>query len=134
MSLTRIHGYVIGYAVIGSWLIICFWSLALRLLKYEDTPMFWGAVSVAQMLLGMQWLVGLVLLLLGRLPGPPSNQGLGTLLFHLSYAVFSPLVVAVLAHKWARDGRWNPHSIFALTGLIIFGLLFRAYQVGIYGS
>jgi len=133
MSLTTIHGYVLGFAVIGSWLIVCFWSLALRFTKYEETPTFWKAVSVAQVLLGVQWLVGLVLLLIGRLPGPAGNQGLGTLLFHLSYAVFSPLVVVFLAHKWARDGRWNPHSIFAFTGLVIFGLLFRAYQVGIYG-
>ncbi|MGH8904857.1 MAG: hypothetical protein ACRDYA_25035 [Egibacteraceae bacterium] len=133
MSLTTIHGYLIGFAVIGSWLIIGFWSLALRFAKYEETPTFWRAVSVAQMLLGVQWLVGLILLVMGRLPGPPGRDGLGALLFHLSYSVFSPIVILFLAHRWARDGRWSPHTIFALTGLIMFGLLFRAYQVGIEG-
>lgn len=133
MSLTGIHGYLIGFAVIGSWLIIGFWSLALRFAKYEETPTFWRGVSVAQMLLGVQWLVGLALLVMGRLPGPPSRDGLGALLFHLSYSVFSPIVVLFLAHRWARDGRWNPHTIFALVGLVMFGLLFRAYQVGIEG-
>jgi hypothetical protein len=133
MSLTTIHGYLIGLVVIGSWAIVCFWALALRLMKYDETPTFWRAVSVAQILLGVQWLIGLVLLLLGRFPGPPGRDGFGTLLFHLSYAVFSPILVLLIAHLWARDGRWNPHTIFAFTGLIMFGLLFRAYQVGIYG-
>lgn len=133
MSLTRIHGELLSYVVIGSWVIIGFWALALRFTKYDETPTFWRTVSVAQILLGVQWLVGLVLLLMGRLPGPPGNQGLGTLLFHLSYSVFSPIVVLVFAHWWARAGRWSPHSIFAFTGLVMFGLLFRAYQVGIYG-
>lgn len=134
MDLSVIHGYLLGFAVIGSWLVICFWGLALRFTRYEETPTFWRAVSVAQILLAIQLLIGLTLLIFGRRPGPAGNDGLGTLLFHLSYGVFSPLVVLVVAHKWARDGRFNPHSTFALVGLINFGLLVRAWQVGIAGG
>lgn len=132
MNLTAIHGYVLGFALIGAWATIGIWSLALRFTRYEETPTFWRAVSVAQILLVVQLLVGLVLLVLGRMPGP--GDGWGTLLFHLSYGVFSPLVVLIVAHAWARKGRFNPHSIFAVVGLVNFGLLVRAWQVGIWGA
>jgi hypothetical protein len=133
MNLTIIHAYLLGYAVIGSWAIICAWSLALRLLGYEETPTFWLGVSVAQILLAVQLLVGLVSFALGGRPGPPGADGGLTLLFHLSYGVFSPLVVLIVAHKFARDARWSPHTIFAVVGLVNFGLAVRAWQVGISG-
>jgi hypothetical protein len=139
MNLTALHGYLLGFAVIGSWAIICFWGLALWILgrfektRYEETPTFWRAVSVAQILLAVQRAVGLVLLALGRRPGPPGLDGGLTLLFHLSYAILSPLVVLIFAHRFASAGRFSPHGIFALVGLVIFGLTVRAWQVGIAG-
>ncbi|HVL99104.1 MAG TPA: hypothetical protein VM324_07415 [Egibacteraceae bacterium] len=132
MNLTAIHGYMLGFAVIGSWLIIGFWALALRFTRYEETPTFWRAVSIAQLLLVAQVIVGVVLLVLGRMPGP--EGGMGTLLFHLSYGLFSPLVVLVVAHAWARSGRFDPHAIFAFVGLVNFGLMVRAWQVGVWGA
>ena len=131
MDLTALHGYVIGFAVMGSWVIIMFWSLALRLSRYEDTPTFWRAVSVAQLLLIAQLVVGIVLFLMGRLPGP--EGGIGTILFHLAYGVVFPLLVLLVAHGFARSGRWNPHSIFAVVGLVNFALAVRAWMVGIVG-
>ncbi|MGH8906711.1 MAG: hypothetical protein ACRD0K_09385 [Egibacteraceae bacterium] len=129
MRLTVIHGYLIGFAVIGSWAVICFWSLALRLLgRYEDTPTFWRAVSVAQVLLAVQLLVGLVALALGGRPG--RGAGGFTLLRHLNYGVLSPLVVLLFAHKFAHDRRWSPHTIFAVVGLVNFGLAGMAWMVG----
>lgn len=133
MSLTSLHGYLLGFAVIGSWPIIGFWSLALRLSRYEETPTFWRAVSVAQILLMVQLIVGVALLLVGRWPGPP-EAGMGTLLFHLSYGILSPLVVLVFAHGFARSGRWDPHTVFAVVGLVNFGLTVRAWQVGLFGG
>lgn len=134
MSFAQIHGYILGFGVIGSWAVIMFWALALRFTRYRDTPTFWKAVSVAQVLLAVQLLVGIVLLVTGARPGPPGNDGLGTVLFHLSYGLLSPLVVLFVAHKFARDGRVNPHTAFAVVGLVNFGLTFRAFQVGIFGG
>lgn len=131
MSLTRIHGDLLSFPVIGIWLIICFWSLALRFLRYEETPTFWRAVSAAQILLAVQLLVGLTLLAMGARPGRPGGEGGFTLLRHLNYGVLSPLVVLFFAHKFAREERWNPYSIFALAGLVNFGLLGMAWNVGI---
>lgn len=133
MDFTALHGYVLGFAVIGSWPVVGIWSLVLRFTGREDTPVFWRVVSLAQILLAAEVLLGLVLVLLGRWPGP-SEAGVGTLLFHLSYGLFSPLVVLVVAHAWARSGRFNPYSIFAVVGLVNFGLAFRAWQVGIFGA
>lgn len=131
MPLTFLHGYLIGFVVVGSWATIGFWSLALRLRGYDETPTFWRAVSVAQLLLALQLLLGLVLLVLGRMPGPVG--GAGSLLFHLAYGVVFPLIVLLVGHNAARRGRYHPHSVFALVGLVIFGLTARAWQVGVFG-
>ncbi len=134
MNIAAIHGYIIGFAIIGSWPIIMFWSLALRLTKHEDTPTFWKAVSVAQVLLGIQLLIGLFLLaryFIGwegaMLPG---DQSAFETTFHLLYGAGFPLIVLGVAHRGARDGRFNPHAAFAVVGLVNFGLTARAWMVG----
>jgi hypothetical protein len=133
MDLTAVHGYMVGFAVIGSWAVICFWALALAFTRYEETPTFWRAVSVAQILLVVQLAIGVVLLVMGRWPGPPAGRGAATLAFHLLYGVGFPLVVLVVGHATARRGRWSPHLVFAVVGLVNFGLTTRAWMVGITG-
>lgn len=132
--MTRLHGYVLGYGVIGIWALVGLWSLALRIVRRKEAPTFWRLVSVAQVLLVVQVVVGIVLLAAGRAPGPAGNDGFGTLLFHLSYGIFSPGVVLVVAHRLASTGRVDAYSAFAVVGLVNFGLLFRAYQVGVFGG
>lgn len=131
MNLTVVHGYLVGIAIIGSWAIICFWSLALRFTRYEDTPTFWRAVSVAQILLVAQLVVGLVLLVMGRRPGGGGAFNVG---FHLLYGFGFPLLVLFFGHKWAREGRYDPHAVFAVVGLVIFALTLRGFLVGIHGT
>lgn len=134
MTLTGLHGYLIGYAVVGSWVVVGVWALVLRLARRQEAPVFWRAVSVAQVLLGVQLLFGIVLLLLGRRPGPAQHPMPGmTLLFHLLYGLGFPLVVLVVAHAWARARRYDPFTVFAVAGLVNFGLTLRALQVGIGG-
>lgn len=135
MSIAQIHGYVVGFLLIGGWATIMFWSLALRFLRYDETPTFWRAVSVAQILLVIQLLLGLVLLALhglgrGGLPGDGSAFDVS---FHLLYGVGFPLIVLLVAHKGARDGRFNPYTAFAVVGLVNFGLTARAWMVGVGG-
>jgi hypothetical protein len=126
MSISLVHQWV-GYAIVGSWAVVGGWSLALRFLPYEDTPTFWRAVSVAQILLVLQLAVGLVLLLLGRLP---AGDDWFTNVFHILYGIVFPLVVLFFAHKWSREGRYDPHTAFAVTGLVLFGLTARAWLTG----
>lgn len=135
MSFTAVHGYLLGFLVIGSWAVIMGWGLALSFTRYEDTPTFWRAVSLAQILLVLQLLLGLGLLVVGRRPGPPDDPTSGlTLLFHLGYGVVFPLIVLLVGHKLAREGRLGgPHRVFAVVGLVIFGLTARAWMVGVSG-
>lgn len=132
MDLQTIHGYIVGFLVIGSWPVIGFWALALRFTRYEETPTFWRVVSVAQILLAVQLLLGMALLTmytlgLAGLPGDGSAFDVG---FHILYGLVFPLIVLTVAHKGARDGRWNPHAAFAVVGLVNFGLTARAWMVG----
>ena len=132
MSVSGVHGYVLGFVLIGSWAVICVWALALRFTKYEETPMFWRFVSLAQILLVVEVVVGVVLLLMGRRPGPADDGA--TLAFHLAYGVLFPLITLVVGHRVARDGRYSAHSVFAVVGLVIFGLTARAWMVGSGGA
>lgn len=131
MTLTSLHGFVIGYASIGVWAVIALWALVLRLARREETPTFWRAVSVGQIVLVVQLVAGLVLLAMGRRPG---DGGWFTVTFHMLYGAGFPLIVLVFSHKWARDGRYDPHTIFALAGLVIFALMVRGFLVGIHGT
>lgn len=131
MDLTALHGYAIGFVSIGSWAVIALWALALRLARSQETPTFWRAVSLAQILLVVQLGIGLVLLAMG---GRPGGGGAFDVTFHLLYGAGFPLVVLVFGHKWAREGRYNPHTVFAVVGLVIFALTVRGYMVGLYGT
>ncbi len=134
-AIVRAHGYVLGFLLISSWAVIMFWSLALRFTRYTETPTFWRAVSVAQVLLAVQLLVGLVLIaywLLGDGQPPAANSGGGWFngTFHILYGVVFPMVVLVVGHRMARAGDRSPHTVFAVVGLVNFGLLARAWMVG----
>lgn len=126
MIITLIHQWV-GYVIVGSWAVVGGWALALRFLPYEDTPTFWRAVSVAQILLFAQFLVGVALLVMGRLP---AGSDWFTNVFHVLYGAVFPVIVLFFAHKWSREGRRHPHTAFAVTGLVIFGLTARAWMTG----
>jgi hypothetical protein len=130
-TVIALHGYVIGFTIIGAWLLICMWALLLRLLRRADTPLFWRAVSVAQVLLVVQLALGLFLLGrwalgLGNLPAARAFDNV----FHPLYGVVFPFVVLFFAHKWAREGRWNAHTVFSVAALTIFGLTARSWMVG----
>lgn len=109
------------------WGVISGWAFALRLLKYDETPTFWRAVSIAQILLVIQLAIGLVLLVLG---GRPGDGTLFSYVFHPLYGIVFPLLTLFYAHKWAREGRYEPHAAFAVAGLVLFGLTARAFMVG----
>jgi FtsH-binding integral membrane protein len=126
MDLAQPHTWA-GLAIVSLWAVVSGWSFALRLLRYDETPTFWRVVSVAQILLGIQLLLGLVLLVLGRRPGDGSWFDF---IFHLLYGIVFPLLTLFFAHKWAREKRFDAHAAFAVAGLVIFGLTARAFMVG----
>lgn len=126
MNLVEPHTWI-GLALVSVWAVISGWSFALRLFGYDETPTFWRAVSVAQVLLVVQLAIGLVLMLLG---GRPGNGSLFIYVFHPLYGIVFPLATLFYAHKWSREERYDPHSAFAVAGLVVFGLTARAFMVG----
>lgn len=127
MDLTTPHFWV-GFVLVSIWPIIAGWSVALRLLGFDETPTFWRVVSIAQILLVIQLTVGVILMLLG---GRPGDGSWFIYFFHPLYGFVFPLVTLFFAHKWAREGRYHPHAAFAVAGLVIFGLSARAMMVGL---
>lgn len=129
LDMAQIHGYLFGFAVIGSWLVVMVTALVLRVARrHGDVPWFWRLVSAAQILLGVQLLYGAWLFLRGGRPGPDTF----THVFHPLYAFVFPLIVLFYGHKLAREGRLHPLSAFALVGLVNFGLTARAFMVAVF--
>jgi hypothetical protein len=134
MDLTRLH-FVLGAAIVASWLIVCLWALVLRLRRSGDAPLFWRAVSVAQILLVLQLVLGIALFLTGRVPGrPPQEGGAYTNTFHALYGFGFPALVLFFSHKWAREGRRDPFAVFAVAGLVLMALVMRGFMVGLSGT
>ncbi len=130
-----LHGEWLAWAAIGIWPIIGGWSLALRVLGYRDAPTFWRSVVVGHVLLGLQILLGLVLLVLHTLglAGLPGDGSLFDFTWHLLYGMAFPLIVLIVGHRLAARGVRHPHTVFAVVGLVNFGLMARAWQVGMPG-
>ncbi len=133
--LLQLHGEWLAWAAIGIWPIIGGWALGLRLGPHTDTPTFWRAVVVGHVLLGAQILLGLVLLVLHTLglAGLPGDGSLFDFTWHLLYGLAFPLVVLIVGHRLAARGTRDPHTVFAVVGLVNFGLVTRAWQVGMPG-
>jgi hypothetical protein len=126
VSIAAVHGYVLGFGIIGSWFGIMVLSIILRAVKRDgEVAWFWKVVSFAQILLGIQLLIGAYLFIVGGRPGPDTF----THVFHPLYGFVFPGVVLFYGHKLAREGRIHPLSAFAVVGLVNFGLTARAWMV-----
>jgi hypothetical protein len=123
-----LHAWV-GLVIVSTWGVVSGWSFALSFTSYDETPGFWRAVSVAQVLLAVQLLFGLGLYF-GRGFAPIGVQGWFSTLFHPLYGFVFPLLVLFLAHQQARKHGRNPHRVFALAAFVIFALTARGWMVG----
>ena len=123
-----VHSYV-GFALVSVWAVLAGWSLALSFTRYDETPTFWRAVSVAQVLLGIQLLVGLTLWAV-RGFSQIGAQGWFSTAFHPLYGFVFPLLVLLVAHGAARAPERDAHRVFALAAFVIFALAARAFMVG----
>jgi len=120
---------VVGFVVVGIFAVGWIWGLGAWIAKRDPGERFWTWLVVAQVVAGVQVLIGLILLLLGRRPST---------WLHYVYG-FGPLVILVIAHALARDvqktktgapavAAWVP---FALASFICFGLALRGLATGL---
>jgi predicted permease len=128
----------VGFAVVGLFTIGWVWGLVAWISRRGPGDLFWRWVAVAQVLLGLQAVFGIVLLLFGKrvvTGGPLSN------VLHYVYGLL-PLLLFVFAHVVARAGnasiigfderrRIAPWVPFAWASFICFGLTLRALMTGL---
>lgn len=122
-----IHRYV-GFAVVGIFTVGWLWGLGAAIVRRRPGERFWIWVAVAQVVAGVQALIGIVLLLMGLRPSD---------WLHLVYG-FGPLVIFAIGHVMARELQKAegeppiaPWAIFAMAGFIAFGLSSRALMTGL---
>jgi len=129
---------VVGFAVVGVFTVGWVWGLVAWISRKGPGPLFWRWVAVAQVLAGLQAVMGIVLLLFGKrvvTGGPLSN------VLHYVYGLL-PLLLFVFAHVVARAGnasiigfderrRIAPWVPFAWASFICFGLTLRALMTGL---
>jgi len=123
----KVHEYV-GFAVVAVFTVGWVWGLIALIAKRDPGQRFWTWVVVAQVIAGVQALLGILLLLLGYRPDT---------WLHYVYG-FGPLVIFLIAHQMAREvrdqpgGRFSqPWVVFAAAEFICFGLAGRALMTGL---
>lgn len=119
---------VMGFAVVAVFTVGWMWGGWALLRKESPGERFWRWLTMAQVVAGVQALLGIVLLLLGQRP---------TDVLHYVYG-FGPIAVLVVAHVVARESQegtgerrlqaWVP---FSLGSFICFGLSLRALMTGL---
>ncbi len=126
--MSELHKYV-GYVVVGVFAVGWIWGLAAWISRRGPGDRFWNWLTVAQVTAGIQAVIGIVLLLLGRRP---------TTWLHYVYG-FGPFLILAIAHALARDLQktqpgakpiqaWVP---FAFAAFICFGLTLRGLMTGL---
>lgn len=118
---------ILGFAIVGAFLLLALWGLVLRLAGREQAPRaFWAIQHYTENILVLQVLVGLVLLAMGR-----RVVGGSLVWLHYLYGSVFPLI-AVVAGRIAglrRDRR--EYVALAWGALVAFGLTARALMTGL---
>jgi hypothetical protein len=126
--MTGVHT-TFGFAVVAIFTVGWLWGLGAAILRRGPGDRYWLWLTVAQVTVGLQSLVGVALLALGRRPST---------WLHYAYG-FGPILILVVAHALAREGQrvqvgkqplapWVP---FAVAAFICFGLSLRALMTGL---
>jgi hypothetical protein len=121
--MSEVHKFI-GLAVVALFGVTTLWGLGAVLRKRQDAgKVFWVLVAASQVVIGLQLIVGVVLLLLGKhLP----------VLLHLAYGVFTAGAL-VWAHVEGRKRTVLRYFPFVVACFFAFGLSLRAFQTGVGG-
>jgi hypothetical protein len=117
------HKYI-GYAIVGAFGVLFLWGGIARLLKRRDPGgPYWWLLAAVQVVLGIQVIVGIILLAIHGISAKP--------VLHYLYGSLFPIIVLVIAHFFARDMERDQYVPFAVAGFICFGLTLRALFTGL---
>jgi hypothetical protein len=130
--LTDVHRYI-AFFVVGLFSVGWIWGIVAWIRKKAPGERFWTWLAMAQVVAGIEVLIGLILLAIGKRPDTPLHYVYGG----------GPLVVLVIAHRVARDKQsskgiaesegkpMEPWVPFAVASFICFGLTLRALMTGL---
>lgn len=116
----EIHQYL-GLVIAGIFLVLALWGMIQWIRNTGPGPLYYRLLAVAQVGLGIQLLVGVIMFLVVR-DGPVNP-------LHFIYGGF-PILVLIAAHKYSKKLEGLEWVAFALAGLFIFGLQLRGYMTG----
>jgi hypothetical protein len=125
---SKVHE-VVGFVVVGIFAFGWVWGLIAAIARRDPGDRYWTWLTLAQVVAGLQALLGVVLLLMGKRPST---------WLHYVYG-FGPFVVLAIAHLMARDLQKTktvtpaiaPWIGFALAAFICFGLALRGLMTGL---
>ena len=123
--MTAAHRYI-GYAVPAAFALLFLWALVSFIRNRTPSEAFWHLLAAAQIVVGVQVVVGAILFLLGHRAQPRGPQWL-----HYVYGGLFPAVVLVIAHRFARRAEGIAWMVFGFAAFVNFGLTFRALQTGL---
>lgn len=118
---------ILGYAIVGTFLLLAIWGGVLRLLRRDEAPRsYWAVQHYTENVLAVQVALGLLLLLLGR-----RVVGGGLVWLHYLYGSLFPLI-AVVAGRIAGMRREEREYVgLAWGAFFAFGLTTRALMTGL---
>ncbi|MDQ3958341.1 MAG: hypothetical protein M3273_08485 [Actinomycetota bacterium] len=120
-----LHRFV-AYSVPAGFALLALGALYSYLRNKEPGGWYWNLLAGVQVVLGLQVIVGLVLLAMGNRAVAKGPDWL-----HYVYGGLFPLAVLVFAHRFAAKHRGVEAVVFGLASLVAFGLTFRALQTGL---
>lgn len=116
-----VHGWF-GLGLVALFLLIGLTGILFWVRNRDPGGWIWKLLAAAQAGLVLQALIGILLIALG---GRRSW-------LHYAYGVF-PFLVLWVAHRFSKRYAGLEWVVFALAGLVIFGLLLRGYMTGAAG-
>jgi hypothetical protein len=120
-AMARFH-IIEGYVIVAGWGLLFLFGIGLFITKRDAGRLYWGLLTVLQVLLGVQLVAGLVLLLSGG--GQP--------LLHYFYGAVFPALVIGVCHLFTRGLEKPPyHLFFTIGSFFVFGLTARALMTGL---
>src|SRR5512132_3378795 len=99
-----------GFVIVTGWGVLFLFGIGLFITRRDANRVYWGLLTVLQVLLGIQLLAGLVLFAEGGRPA---------VLHYLYGAVFPALVLVAY------------HVFFTIGAFFVFGLTARALMTGL---
>ena len=113
---------IVGFVVVAGWGLLFLFGVGLFITRRDANRLYWGLLTVLQVLLGLQLLAGLVLL---------ATDG-GQPLLHYLYGAVFPAIVLGVCHLFTRGLEKPPyHLFFTIGSFFVFGLTARALMTGL---